>query len=45
MVFLTVAKLRLSESKENMFSFAEREHLRCFGGKGKNNNLYRKRFI
>jgi len=44
MLFST-AKMRLSECKENAFSFAEREHLRCFDSKGKNNILYRKRFI
>jgi len=37
--------MRLSECKENMFSFAEREHLHRFDGKEKNNNLFRKRFI
>ena len=29
--------MRLSECKENLFSFAEREHFRRFDGKGTNN--------
>jgi len=35
--------MRLSECKENAFSFAEREHLRRCDGKGKDIILYRKR--
>ena len=47
MLFISfaAAMMRLSESKENVFSFAEREHLRRCNGKGKDFNLYRKRFI
>ena len=37
--------MQLSECKENLFSFAEREHLRLCGGKGTAIILYRKRFI
>jgi hypothetical protein len=37
--------MRLSECKENVFSFAEREHLRRCDGKGTAFILYRKRFI
>ena len=43
-ISFAMTMMRLSESKENVFSFAKREHLRRCDGKGKNNNLYRKRF-